>query len=97
MIDIRQVLSESIGTEKHDYYATQAEIFKSLPWPLRLFMNSASTAIRSLPDEEKTGIAAEQWSILKEWVETETPAKAILSWVKGIRSRLARLRSATRR
>jgi uncharacterized protein involved in exopolysaccharide biosynthesis len=29
VIDIRQVLSEAIGTEKHDYYATQVEILRS--------------------------------------------------------------------
>jgi polysaccharide biosynthesis transport protein len=29
VVDIRQALSETIGTEKHDYYATQVEILKS--------------------------------------------------------------------
>ena len=29
VVDIRQVVSEAIGTEKHHYYATQAEVLKS--------------------------------------------------------------------
>ena len=74
-----QVLSEAIGTEKHDYYATQSEILKSLSLAAQVIREQRLGSNKIFTGEEKTGIAAKPWSILKEWVVTETPAKAILS------------------
>ena len=84
MIDIRQVLSEAIGTEKHDYYATQAEILRSPSLAAQVIQEQRLETNKIFTGQEKTGFATKQWSILKGWVETETPAKAILTWVKGV-------------
>ena len=84
LIDFRQVLSETIGTEKHDYYVTQAELLKSPSLAAQVIQEQRLGSNKIFTGEEKTGIAARLWSMLKEWVETETPVKAMLSWVKGI-------------
>ena len=84
LIDFRQAVSEAIGTEKHDYFATQAEILKSPSLAAQVIQEQRLDSNKIFTGEEKTGIAAKPWSILKEWVET--PSKAILSWVRGVLS-----------
>ncbi len=84
LVDFRQVVSEAIGTEKHDYFATQAEILKSPSLAAQVIQEQRLGSNKIFTGEEKTGIVAKPWSILKDWVVTETPVKAILSWVKGI-------------
>jgi succinoglycan biosynthesis transport protein ExoP len=84
VIDIRQVLSEAIGTEKHDYYATQAEILRSPSLAAQVIQEQHLETNKIFTGEEKTGLVAKQWSNLKSWVKTETPIKAILSSIKQV-------------
>ena len=83
VIDIRQVFSETIGTERHDYYTTQAEILRSPSLAAQVIQEQRLGSNKIFTGEEKTGIA-KQWSMVKQWIETETPIKTILSWLKGV-------------
>lgn len=82
VIDIRQVFSETIGTERHDYYTTQAEILRSPSLAAQIIQEQRLGSNKIFTGEEKTGIGAKQWAMVKEWINTETPIKTILSWVK---------------
>ena len=84
VIDFRQVISEAMGTERHDYYATQAEILKSPTLAAQVIQDQRLESNKIFTGEEKTGLAAKHWTNLKGWVKTETPVKAMLSWVKEI-------------
>ena len=68
LIDFRQAVSEAIGTEKHDYFATQAEILKSPSLAAQVIQEQRLDNNKIFTGEEKTGIAAKPWSILKKWV-----------------------------
>jgi polysaccharide biosynthesis transport protein len=81
VIDIRQVFSETIGSERHDYYTTQAEILRSSSLAAQVIEEQHLDNIKILTGEEKGGIA-KQWSMVKEWIKTETPVRTILAWVK---------------
>ena len=76
VIDVRQVVSEAIGTEKHDYYATQAEILKSPSLAAQVIQEQHLERNKIFTGEEKTGIIAKQWSMLKQWVKTEISGKS---------------------
>jgi len=83
VVDIKQVLTETIGgTDKHDYYETQYEILKSVSLAAQVIRDQRLGNNKVFTGEEKIGIAAALWASLKEWVESQSWVKAILSLVK---------------
>ena len=60
--DIRQVFSESFGTEKHDYYLTQAGILRSPSLAAQVIQEQGLGSNKIFTGEEKTGVAAALWS-----------------------------------
>ena len=77
VIDFRQAVSESFSSEKHDFYATQAEILKSPSLAAQVIQGQHLESNRIFTGQEKTP-SAQLWSILT------TPVKAIFSAVKGV-------------
>src|SRR3990172_1527826 len=83
VVDIKQVLTETIGgTDKHDYYETQYEVLKSVSLAAQVIRDHRLGNNKVFTGEEKIGIAAALWASLKEWVESLSWVKAILSLVK---------------
>ena len=83
VVDIKQVLTETIGgTDKHDYYETQYEVLKSVSLAAQVIRDQRLGNNKVFTGEEKIGIAAALWASLKEWVESLSWVKAILSLVK---------------
>jgi len=83
VIDMQQVLSESMGAGTRDYYETQFEILKSFSLAAQVIREQRLGNNKVFTGEEKTGMAAALWASLEEWVESQTPVPAILPWVKG--------------
>jgi len=82
VVDIKQVLTETIGgTDKHDYYETQYEVLKSVSLAAQVIRDQRLASNKIFTGEEKTGIAAALWTALKEWVESQSWVKVILSIV----------------
>ena len=82
VIDIKQVLSESIGgsgLEKYDYYDTQYEILNSRSLATQVIQEHRLGSNKVFTGEEETGIAASLWSSLKSWAEDQT-------WIPTFRS-----------
>jgi capsular exopolysaccharide synthesis family protein len=84
IVDIKQVLSESIGaTDKHDYYDTQYEILKSASIAAQVIREQHLASNKIFTGEERTGIVAGSWSSLKQWLKTQAWVRAIRSWFDG--------------
>src|ERR1051325_3617487 len=79
VIDFRQAVSESFSSEKHDFYATQAEILKSPSLVAQVIQGQHLESNRIFTGQEKTP-SGQPWSILT------APVKAFFSTVKGVLS-----------
>jgi len=79
VMDIRQVVSETVGTERHDYYATQAEVLRSAALAAQVIQEQQLERNKIFTGEEKSGIIAS----IKQWLKTATPVKGFLSSLRG--------------
>ena len=74
VLDIREVLSESLGPDEYDYYKTQYEILKS-PTLVAQVIREQDLEKNGLftPEEKEEGFVAGLWAKAKAWKKRLVP------------------------
>jgi capsular exopolysaccharide synthesis family protein len=67
VVDIKQVLSESLGSEEYDYYKTQYQILKSRSLASQVIKEQGLEKTNLFSGEEKKDLVTSLWTEAKVW------------------------------